>query len=468
MKKTKIIATLGPISDAPEMIRKLIENGVNVFRLNFSHGDHAEQGARIETIKRIRKEMGLNIGILADLQGPKIRVGVVDTDLQKGKSVVLSCEDEPKAEYIPVQYKNLYKDVTKGDQILLDDGLLELKVESIEGKNIVAKVVVGGPLSSKKGINLPTGSITAEVITEKDRKDAEFALSQGVDFIALSFVKSAKDITELRKIIKASKSPDARIIAKIERHEAITNLDEIIAVTDLLMVARGDLGVELSSQKVPMLQKKMIRKCLSAGKPVIVATQMLDSMIRNPRATRAETSDIANAILDGADATMLSGETSAGKYPLEAVKTMARIALDTEKWMEQEGFIIGKRIERDYESVPDAVTHAANELSKTTNSKYIVAATATGATATEVSKFRPHAEIVAVTHNDSVARKLSLNSGVFAICLQYKTNRELVDKVNDWLLDMKLVKKGEYLTVVSGFTKGEIGGTNMIRVHQIG
>lgn len=466
MKKTKIIATLGPVSEAPEMITKLIEEGVNVFRLNFSHGDHAEQGARIATIKKVREKLGLNIGILADLQGPKIRVGVVDMELIPGKEVILACDEAAEGE-IPVQYRDLYKDVKAGDQLLLDDGLLELKLIEVKGEKIIAEVVVGGHLSSKKGINLPTGSISAEVITEKDRRDAEFALEQGVDFLALSFVKTAQDINDLRKIIENSSNKKAKIIAKIERHEAIQHLDEIIAATDLVMVARGDLGVELSSQKVPMLQKKMIRKCLMAGKQVIVATQMLDSMIRNPRPTRAETSDIANAILDGADATMLSGETSAGIYPLEAVKTMARIALDTEKWMVEEGFVIGKRLERDLKTVAESIALAATELAKTTKSKYIVAATASGKTVTAVSRFRPHSEIIAVTHNDEIARKLTLNSGVFPISFSYNTNRELVDKVSAWLLDCRIAKKKDTITVVSGYTHGEVGGTNIIRVHQI-
>lgn len=467
MKKTKIIATLGPATDSAEIIREMIEEGVNVFRLNFSHGDHAEQGARIEKIKKIREELDLNIGILADLQGPKIRVGVVDTDLIVGEEIVLACDNAKKDE-IPVQYKNLCKDAKKHDELLLDDGLLELKITEIIGEKIRAKVIVGGHLSSNKGINLITGSISADVITEKDRKDAKFALDNGADFIALSFVKNAKDIKELRKMIKESRNPEAKIVAKIERHEAIQNLDAIIEETDIVMVARGDLGVELSSQKVPMLQKKMIRKCLAESKPVIVATQMLDSMIRNPRPTRAETSDIANAILDGADAIMLSGETSVGSYPLEAVKTMCRIALDTEKWMKEEGFFIAKRIDHNVDKVSEAIAHAANDLAIITKAKFIVAASATGGSARAIARHRPHADVISISHSKEIARQLSISWGIFPTVFEYDTHRELVAKVNDWLLELELVKKGEYIIATSGYVKGIAGGTNIVRVHQIG
>lgn len=466
MKKTKIIATLGPSSDAPEELKKLIEAGVNVFRLNFSHGDHVSHLTRIHNIKKVAKDLGVYVGILADLQGPKIRVGTVDQELVAGEDVILACDEAQEGE-IPVQYEGLYKDVQPGDPILINDGNFELKVKNIQDKKILARVVFGGHLTSNKGINLPTASVSAKVITEKDSEDARFALKNGADFLALSFVKCADDIKDLRKIVEASENKKVKIVAKIERHEAVKNLDEIINETDMIMVARGDLGVELSPQKVPIIQKKLIKKCLSTGKPVIVATQMLESMLKNPRATRAETSDIANAILDGADATMLSGETSVGDYPKEAVRVMNRIAIDTESWMMTDNFYIGKSLRRDLRSVSEAVAHAANEVSRETSSKFIIAATTSGKNAKAIAKYRPHARILAVTHDEETARQLAISWGVESIVMSYRNNRELVDKVNNLLLESKMAKIGDTITVVSGFTKGEIGGTNMIRVHQL-
>lgn len=466
MKRTKIIATLGPATDSEEMLAELIKSGVNVFRLNFSHGAHEEHEALIQKVKKVRKKLDIPVAILADLQGPKIRVGEVSRELKKNEEIIFACDKAAEGE-VPVQYKDLYKDVNEGDRLLLDDGHLEVKVTGVRGQKILAKVIIGGPLSSKKGINLPTGTINAEVVTEKDKKDAIFALKHGVDFLALSFVKDAADLKKIQKIIKSSESPQAKIIAKIERHEALANLDEIVAEADAVMVARGDLGIEVAPQEVPIAQKKIVRKCLAAGKPVIVATQMLESMIKNPRATRAETSDIANAILDGADATMLSGETSIGKYPLNAVRAMREVSLNTERWMVEEGVVIGKRIERDLTETPEAVAKASIVLAKETGSKYIIAATASGSNARQVSKYRPHAPIIAVAHDHSVARQLALSWGVSPLVLTYQNNRELVEKINGYLLENKKAKKGDRITVVSGVTKKEIGGTNMIRVHVI-
>jgi len=466
MKKTKIIATLGPASESPEMIETLIKAGANVFRLNFSHGSHAEQGLRIDNVRNISKKLDIHVGILADLQGPKIRIAEYDGFLHKGEEVVLVCGKATGVE-IPVQYLGLCKDVKVGDSLLLDDGLIDIKVVRVEGARITCKVINGGKLTSKKGINLPTGTITADVITEKDREDARFALSKGADFLALSFVRDAQDILELREIIQKSTNPLARIVAKIERHEAVKNFEEILASADAIMVARGDLGIEVSQQKVPLLQKQMVKRCLAVGKPSIVATQMLDSMIRNPRSTRAETSDIANAILDGADAVMLSGETANGKFPRESVRAMNRIALDTEAWITEQKMNIGSSVKRDTRSVSDAIAQSAVALARETGSRYLVAATTSGNTAISVAKFRPNQMLFASTDNETTARRLSLSWGISPQVINFLDNRELMSKLELMLKDAKLLKSGDKVTLVSGITRGKIGGTNMIRINVI-
>lgn len=466
MKKTKIIATVGPACESEKMIEDMINAGVNVFRLNFSHGTHEEHLKYIKLIKSVRKRLKTHTAMLADMQGPKIRVGNFEAEIKKGELIVLAC-DKAKEGEVPVQYTGLYKDVKKGDILLLDDGNLEIKVEAVKGKKITAKVIVGGLLKPKKGINLRTGSINAEVVTPKDIADAKFALENGVDFLALSFVRTANDIKKLRKVITASNNKSVQIIAKIERHEALQELDSIIQEADAVMVARGDLGVELLAQDVPIAQKQIIRKSLSLGKPVIVATQMLESMISSPRSTRAETSDIANAILDGADAVMLSGETSVGKFPLHAVKAMKAIALNTEEWMERDNIRIGRRIERDLTQTSEAVAHAGDTLAREMKSKYIIAATSSGKNARAISKYRPHADIIAVTHTNQVAGQLSLAWGVYPLVLKYTNNRDLTDKINSWLKENHYSKNGERITIISGLTHGEIGGTNLIRVHEI-
>jgi pyruvate kinase len=466
MKKTKIIATVGPACESPEKIEEFINAGVNVFRLNFSHGSHADHGRYIETIKEVRRKLKTHTAILADLQGPKIRVGQFEAELKKSQEVVLACDAAKEGE-IPVQYAGLYKDVKKNDILLLDDGKIEMKVASVFGKKIKARVIIGGLLKPKKGINLPTGTIQAEVITSKDVADARFALKNGVDFLALSFVRSAADIKKLRKIITGSKNKTVHIVAKIERHEALADLDNIVAASDAVMVARGDLGIEVLPQDVPIAQKRIIRKCLAYGKPVIVATQMLESMIENPRSTRAETSDIANAILDGADAVMLSGETSVGKYPLNAVKAMKAIALNTEEWMVRDNVQIGRRIERDLTQVPEAVAQAANLLSRELSSKYIVAATSSGNNARSVSKYRPHCDIIGVTATNQVAGQISLCWGVYPVVMSYANNRDLTAKMNVWFKENKMAKKGDHITLVSGVSHGKIGGTNLVRVHTV-
>lgn len=466
MKKTKIVATLGPASDSAEMIEDLVKSGVNVFRLNFSHGSHEEHAGRIEKVRDVSRRLGRYVGILADLQGPKIRIGEYDGFLHKNEEIILSCGEAANGE-VPVQYKNLFKDVKIGDSLLLDDGLLELKVQNIINEKIYTKVITGGRLTSKKGINLPTGTISAEVVTEKDIRDAKFALSKGADFLALSFVRDAGDIEILRNIIIKSENPNACIVAKIERHEAVKNFEQILAASDAIMVARGDLGIEVSQQKVPLIQKQIIKRCLAVGKPSIVATQMLDSMIRNPRSTRAETSDIANAILDGADAVMLSGETANGSYPKQAVKAMHRIAVDTEAWITEQKMNIGSSVKRDTRLVSEAIAQSAVTLAKETGSRYLVAATSSGNTALSVSKFRPNQILFAGTENEKTARKLTLSWGVYPFVFDFKDNRELMEKLVDILKNKNMIKPGDKVTLVSGITRGKIGGTNMLRINTV-
>lgn len=466
MKKTKIVATMGPACASPEMVEEFINHGVNVFRLNFSHGTHEEHQKYIDVVKDVRHRRRTFTAILADLQGPKIRTGEVEKNLVVGEEVVLSCYDDFTPDEIPVQYTKLYEDVRPGGTLLIDDGKIEFRVLKISGKRIHCQVIIGGLLKSHKGINLPNGSINAPSMAAKDFDDLLFALKNEVDFVALSFVRSAADIEELRRAMQDSEFMPAHIIAKIERHEALDELDEIIQSADGIMVARGDLGVETPAQEVPIIQKMIIHKAIGYGKPTIVATQMLESMIGNPRATRAETSDVANAILDGADAVMLSGETSVGAYPLEAVRVMEDIAVSTEDWISREHIRITRRIDRVL-SAPEAVAQAADSISRELEAKYIVAATATGSNARALAKYRPEAEIIAVTANHSTAGTLSLSWGVTPLIMDYDSNGELARKIAVYLADKNLVSSGEHVILVSGVTKGKIGGTNLIQTIEI-
>lgn len=469
MKKTKIVVTLGPSSDDPKTIRKLIEAGANVFRLNFSHGDHKEQLVRIKNLRQLEKELGKPIAILQDLQGPKIRVGVFDKEpyiLKTGQNVTLTI-DEPLPNEIPVQYKGIVKDVSEGNRIFIDDGLFELKVLKKSRTKVFCKVINGGGLTSKKGINLPDSSIATSAISKKDKDDLFFGLENDVDFVALSFVRSASDVEDLRKLIR-SKGKNTKIISKIERHEAVRDIDNIIKVSDAIMVARGDLGVEASLESVPFIQKDIVKKCIAKGKPVIVATQMLDSMIRNPRSTRAETSDIANAILDGTDAVMLSGETSVGKYPVNAVKAMAKIALTAEKYIIGKRIFIGKLAQTEVRQTSDAIGKAACGLVYDINAEVIINATASGNTTRSVSKYRPHVPIVSITHTLKTARELCLVWGVYSYKINYHTIQDMIDNAVDIAKNLKFAKKGDEAIIISGQKVGVVGGTNVIKVKEIG
>lgn len=467
MKRTKIIATIGPATEKPEMISLLIKAGVNVFRQNFSHDVHEAHGKRIKNIRKVSKKLNMPVAILADLQGPKIRVGFLPdegVELKAGQNIVLTSQKPEKGE-IPVQYKKLPQDVSKGDIILLDDGKLELVVLSKTQVRVSAKVVIGGILRPFKGINLPTASVSTSALSVKDKNDLNFVLGLGVDYIALSFVQSAKDILNLRKVLDKSKAKiKPGIIAKVERHEAVKNIDEIIEAADAVMVARGDLGVELLTEKVPVIQKEIIKKSLSVGKPVIVATQMLESMIENPRPTRAEVSDIANAIIDGADAVMLSAETSVGKYPLEAVQSMTQTALDVEKWARKSGLVLGEAAQKRRETVVEAISNSAVKLAETIKSELLIIASATGSTAKQISKHRPSVPVMVITHSEEVKRKLALVWGVFPEVVEFHKVGELVSGSLKLARKKSFIKKDDLVVITSGILKGVPGGTNLIEV----
>lgn len=467
MKKTKIIATLGPSTDDPKIMEKLIDAGVNVFRINFSHATEKERVERVKHLRAIEKKRKRPVAILQDLQGPKIRVGTIDgaIDLVDGKEVTLTI-GKPLVGEVPIQYKGIVKDVEKGNRILLVDGKYTLEVLSKDKTKIRCKVKNGGKLVSNKGINLPDSSISLPALSKKDLYDLEFGLANDVDYVALSFVKSARDILDLRKIIKKA-GKNTKIIAKVERHEAVNNIDEIIEASDAVMVARGDLGIEVSLAAVPLIQKDIIKKCVNVGKPVIVATQMLDSMVRNPFSTRAETSDIANAILDGADAVMLSDETSIGKYPVNAVKAMRKIAVTVEKWARDNKVFIGKGELEKTNTTSEAIGKSVCNLVGTLGAKLIVNATATGRTTRGVARFRPFSPIISVTHTLKTARELELVWGVIPFVLNYKTIREMSRKSTEIAKSLKLVKKGDKIIMLSGEEVGVQGGTNIIKVKEL-
>ncbi|MEG0254277.1 MAG: pyruvate kinase [Vagococcus sp.] len=473
MKKTKIVCTIGPASETVETLVELMNNGMNVARLNFSHGDFEEHGARIKNIREAAKITGQTIAILLDTKGPEIRTnnmkdGIVE--LSTGDVVRIAMEEvEGTKEKFSVTYSELINDVEVGSHILLDDGLIDLEVIEIDKANneLVTKVLNEGVLKNKKGVNVPNVSINLPGITDKDAADIRFGIENDVDFIAASFVRRPSDVLEITKILEDNNATHIQIISKIENQEGIDNLDDILTVSDGLMVARGDLGVEIPTEDVPVVQKEMIKKCNALGKPVITATQMLDSMQHNPRPTRAEASDVANAIYDGTDAIMLSGETAAGDYPVEAVKTMHNIAVRTEGVLtDRDAYALKLYKKADMtESIGQAVGHTAKNL----GIQAIVAATDSGHTARMISKYRPKAHIVAVTFTDRAARSLSLNWGVFPEVANKPTNTDemfvLATKV---VKEAGFAKDGDLVVITAGAPIGEKGTTNLMKIQLIG
>ncbi|WP_379135844.1 pyruvate kinase [Paenibacillus sp. sgz500958] len=471
MRKSKIVCTIGPASESLENTKKLILAGMNVARLNFSHGDFEEHGARIKTIRQASQELNKTVAILLDTKGPEIRTGklaVEPIELVQDEYLTLTTEEIlGDQNRISITYSDLPNDVQVGSTILIDDGLIGLTVVEVQGTEIKTRIVNGGTIKSKKGVNVPGVAISLPGITEKDTNDILFGIEQDIDFIAASFVRKASDVLEIRELLKKNNAEHIQIISKIENQQGVDNLDEILAVSDGLMVARGDLGVEIPAEDVPLAQKLMIQKCNVAGKPVITATQMLDSMQRNPRPTRAEASDVANAIFDGTDAIMLSGETAAGKYPVESVLTMSRIAEKAESALQYREIFMKQQIAQET-TVTEAISQSVAISSLDLNAKAIISSTVTGHTARVVSKYRPKSPIIAVTTQDRTMRQLSLVWGVTPVKgNQASSTDELLDTAVKGGLDSGLVKGGDLVVITAGIPLGSSGSTNLVKVTQI-
>ena len=472
MQKTKMIFTIGPASDNKEVLSKFIDIGMSAARLNFSHGDHSSHKEKIDLIKQLRQEKNSSTAIILDIKGPKIRTHNFINDgvnLIKGQEFSFICGTEILGDQsrCSITYDILYKDVEIGGSILVDDGLLRFKIINIIGKEIKCIVQVGGMIKNHKGVNVPNVSIQLPSVTEKDIEDIRFGCKMGVDYIAASFIRKASDILEVKKILAEEKNSHIQVIAKIENQEGVDNIDSIVAATDAVMVARGDMGVEIPIQKVPIIQKKIIKKCNAVGKVVITATQMLDSMIRNSIPTRAEASDICNAIFDGTDAIMLSGESASGSFPIEAAKTMSDIAKEAEANLEFDHLI-----HRDYEpnlsSNADAISYSACRTSVILDAKAIVAATKSGSTAKLISKYRPKSHIVAITPFEEVRRSLALNFGVLPItCKMFNTTDEILSEARKIALLVNVAQKDDSIIVAAGMPTTQTGGTNMLKIEKI-
>jgi pyruvate kinase len=472
--RTKIVCTIGPASGSLEVLKKMIRAGMDVVRLNFSHGTREDHARSLENLRIASTITGEPITILQDLSGPKIRVGNLATPSVelKTKSTVRVTTDsvEGTEKQIPTTYENLPKDVKAGDRILLDDGKIQLRVDHVEKKDVVCKVIVGGTLLPRKGINLPGVAVSAPSITDKDKEDLIFGLEKEVDYVALSFVRKAEDIQHFREFIirHVRKGKRVPIIAKIEKPEAVANIDAILKEADCVMVARGDLGVELPTEQVPMLQKMMVRKCNELGKPVIIATQMLESMIDSPTPTRAEASDVANAVLDGADAVMLSAETSIGKYPVEAVEVMDRICRTAEDQIADEQYDLWmNRVQ--HLNAYDALSRSACLLAKQIKASTIVALTHSGSTAASVAKFRPKARIIAVTDREKIMRRLNLIWGVRGVIVEdLKKDTDVAFKmIREKLLKEGYIHRGDSIVTMAGIPLFEGHPTNTIKVDTV-
>ena len=471
MRRTKIVATIGPASRERTMLESLAQAGVDVVRLNFSHGEHEQHLQVMRATREIAARLGRPIALLQDLSGPKIRTGRLKDDepalLRKGEKVTITTDEkiEGTARLISTTYKALPRDVSPGDRILLDDGNLELRVIRVSGPEVECEVVDGGWLKSKKGMNLPGVKLSTPALTEKDRRDLAFGVANGVDYVALSFVRQAADVIECKGLIR-SLGGTCPVIAKIEKREAIDDLASILEATDGVMVARGDLGVELSTEEVPTLQKRIIEMANEAGKVVITATQMLESMVENPRPTRAEASDVANAILDGTDGIMLSAETASGNYPIEAVETMARIACYTEE--HYGAFRPPARVSiRSASVVANALARVASSVAEELGCKLIIAFTESGTTAHLLSTYRPRAPIAAVTYNPDTYRRLGLWWGVMPVKSEFAdTTDEMITKGETLLKTQGLIATGDTVLMLAGQSH-TAGATNMLRVHTI-
>lgn len=469
MPKTKIICTMGPSTDNPEVIEEMVKAGMNVARLNFSHGSHAEQLARINMVKQVREKLKCPLAILLDTKGPEIRIGTFaggSAMLEKGqKFTLVSDEIEGDNEKVSVTHKNLVGVLKTGDTILIDDGLIELEVSELLEKDVVCTVINGGRLSNKKSINLPGIKLDMPYMTDKDCEDLIFGIKQDVDYVAASFVRNADDAKCVRELLDENGGEEIKLIAKIENNEGVKNIDEILKISNGIMIARGDMGVEISFERLPAIQKSIIKKCYEAGKPVITATQMLESMVHNPRPTRAEVSDVANAIYDGTSAIMLSGETAAGQYPVESVKTMAKIAEMTEKNIHyKKRFLAQQKIKNT--SITDAVSHAACTMAMDLEAAAIVSVTTSGHTARMLSKFRPSCPIIAVIVDVKSYHQAAMTWGVVPV------KNDMLENMDDVFesgvrkaITTRMLKKDDVIVLTGGLPVGIAGTTNVVKVQ---
>jgi len=471
MNKTKIVCTLGPATDDYEVLKALIKAGMNVARINFSHGTYDEHQKRVDALKKARAELGAPIALLLDTKGPEIRIGTLKNgkaELSEGQLFTLTTRDiEGNSEVVSVSYKNLPGELVNGTKILMDDGLIEMEVVRLTETDIVCRVLNGGTISNKKGINIPGVTLNIPFVSEKDRQDIIFGIKNDFDFIAASFTRNAYDILEVRKILDENDGSDIQIIAKIENNDGVLNIDEILKVSDGIMIARGDMGVEIPLEELPRIQKMLIKKCYRAGKKAITATQMLESMIRNPRPTRAEVNDVANAIYDGTSAIMLSGETAIGKYPVESVKVMAKIAERTEASIHYEQRF--KQAELDTSTVTNAISHATCLTAIDLGAAAIISVSKSGHTARMVSKFRPSCPIIGATTSTKVWRQLNLSWGVIPVLTEEKNSTdELFEHAVQKAMETGIVKNGDLVVITGGAPLGVSGTTNILKVHLVG
>lgn len=473
MRKTKIICTLGPSTDDDNILRALMENGMDVARFNFSHGTHQDHKTRLEKIKKLREELNLPVAALLDTKGPEVRVrNFTDgkVTVENGDSFTLTTRDvEGTKDIVSITYADLPADVSVGTRILIDDGLIELKVTSIENNtDIVCEVINGGVISNHKGVNIPGVDLSMPYLSDVDKDDILFGIQQGFDFIAASFVRTASDILQIKRFLEENGCYSINIIAKIENMQGVEHIDEIIQVSDGIMVARGDMGVEIPNEDVPVMQKMIIKKVYNAGKQVITATQMLDSMVKNPRPTRAETADVANAIYDGTSAIMLSGETAAGLYPVESLKTMVRIAVRTEADIDYKKrfFSLSRKANPD---ITDAISHATCTTAHDLNARAIITVSKSGRTARMVSKYRPACDIFGCTTQENIRRQLNLSWGITPILIQEEQDTfDLFDNAIQVIQDIGLLKQDDLTVITAGVPLGISGTTNMIKVHTVG
>lgn len=472
MRKTKIICTLGPASADEKILREMMLAGMNVARFNFSHGTHEEHRARFEQVDRLRKELKMPIATLLDTKGPEIRIGLIKGDkiiLEKDDTLVLTTKDVlGTKELLPINYERLPLDIKDGDRILIDDGLIELVVQSHTNTEITTTIINGGPVSNRKGVNVPGVRLSMPFLSEQDKADIMFGAELGFDFVATSFTRTGDDVEIVKALLADAGYENVRIVAKIENEQGVRSIDEILRVADGVMVARGDMGVEIAFEELPVLQKMLIKKCYNAGKQVITATQMLDSMMKNPRPTRAETTDVANAIYDGTSAIMLSGETAAGLYPVEAVKIMAMIACRTEADIDYSKRFRTRDLP-EFPNITNAISHATVTTAMDLKAAAIVTVTKTGQTARMISKFRPESPIIGCTTSEMVCRQMNLSWGVTPIvCEEKYTNDELFDHAVDRAEQNGLIQSGDLVVITAGVPLGISGTTNLMKVHIVG